>query len=79
MLHSLDYILVYTCVLLALQGPPHTHEHLLSSVPAPLQHPKPDMMEEKEEEEEEEDDSPSPAKKIRKLQNDEEKVYEDIL
>ena len=79
MLHSFDYTLVYTCVLLALQGS-HTHEHSISPVPAPLQHFKSGMTSMiAEEEEEEEEESLSPAEKIRKLQNDEEEVCEDML
>ena len=71
-----------TCLLLALQGS-HTHKHLISLVPAPLQHPKSAMMGllpvEEQGEEEEEEESPSPAKMIRKLQNDDEEVCEDML
>ena len=69
--------------MLLAQQDSHTHEHPISLVPAPLQHPKPAMTgmipEEEEEEEEVEEESPSPAKKIRKLQNDDEEVCEDIL
>ena len=56
----------------------HTHERSISPVPAPLQHPKPAMTGIIPEEEEEEE-RPSHAKKIRKLQNDEEEVCEDML
>ena len=78
-LHTGIYLCCYHC-----WG--HTHKHSISSVPAPLQHPKPAMMgmipeeeKEQEEEQEEEEESPSPAKKIRKLQNDDEEVCQDIL
>ena len=47
------------------------------SSPCSLQHPTSAMTGMIPEEEEEE--SPSPAKKIRKLQNDEEEVCEDML
>ena len=78
MAHSLDFILVYACVLLTLHES-HTHEHSISLVPAPLQHPKSAMMGMTPEEEEEEEESPSPTKKIRKLHNDEEEVCQDML
>ena len=70
--------LVYTCVLLSLHETP-AHECSMSLVPVPLQHPTSAMTGMIPEEEEVEEESPSPAKKIRKLQNDEEEVCEDML
>ena len=75
-IYQTTYWYIRTCVLLALQDS-HTLEHSISLVPAPLQHPKPAMPGMIPEEEEEK--SPSPTKKIRKLQNDEEEVCEDKL
>ena len=58
-----------------------THIQTLDTyiVPAPLQHPKSTMTGMMIPKEQEEEESPSPAKKIRKLPNDEEEVCEDML